>query len=314
MIEVQIYEFMISFLKTIIYYPLYNLLIFLAWLVPGHSLGWAIIFLTILIRLALLSPSIKASKAQIRMQMLQPQMARIKKEIKDQKEQGKALMELYKKEGVSPFASCLPLLIQLPIIFILYRVFLNINHYGLNPENLYSFTPHMDTVNQYFYGLDLAKPELWFLPLLAGASQFVLSKLMLPMMPKAKNRDKNSPPDMADTMAMANKQMIYIFPLITIFIARSLPAGIGLYWVVTTLFGIAQQLYVNKKVLGDPRERKEAIEDAKEIEAEYGIEDKNEEVEEKEKPKKADMVTRMMKKRLDKQEKKTGVEVTIRKK
>ena len=122
---------MIDIIKTIIYYPLYNLLIFLAWLVPGHSLGWAIILMTLIIRVILLPPSIKAARAQVRLQMLQPEMNRIKKEIKDQQAQGKALMALYKKEGVSPFGSCLPMLIQLPIIFVLYRVFFNINKFGL---------------------------------------------------------------------------------------------------------------------------------------------------------------------------------------
>jgi YidC/Oxa1 family membrane protein insertase len=302
---------MISLLKTIIYYPLYNLLIFLAWLVPGHSLGWAIILMTLIIRLILLSPSIKAARAQVRMQMLQPEMARIKKEIKDQQEQGKALMALYKKEGVSPFGSCLPLLIQLPIIFILYRVFLNINRYGLNFENLYSFTPHMNSVNSFFFGLNLAKPELWVLPILAGASQFILSKMMLPPVPKIQSSG-DSKPDMGDTMAMANKQMVYIFPLITVFIARSLPAGIGIYWIITTLFGIAQQYYVIRTIKGNPEEKREAIEDARQIESQYGVDDV--ETEEIEKPKKPDMVTKMMKKRLDKQEKKTGVEVVIRKK
>ena len=302
---------MISLLKTVIYYPLYNLLIFLAWLVPGHSLGWAIILMTLVIRLILLAPSLKAARAQVRMQMLAPEMARIKKEIKDQQEQGKALMALYKKEGVSPFGSCLPLLIQLPIIFILYRVFLNINRYGLNFENLYSFTPHMGSVNSFFFGLNLAKPELWVLPILAGASQFVLSKMMLPAVPKIQS-DGKSAPDMGDTMAMANKQMVYIFPLITIFIARSLPAGIGIYWIITTLFGIAQQYYVIRTIKGNPEEKREAIEDARQIEAQYGVDEVL--AEDNSKQKKPDMMTKMMKKRLDKQEKKTGVEVTIRKK
>ena len=302
---------MISILKTVIYYPLYNLLIFLAWLVPGHSLGWAILLMTLIIRLLLLAPSLKAARAQVRMQMLQPEMARIKKEIKDQQEQGKALMALYKKEGVSPFGSCLPLLIQLPIIFILYRVFLNINRYGLNFENLYSFTPHMGTVNSFFFGLNLAKPELWVLPILAGASQFVLSKMMLPPVPKIQSNGKSTP-DMGDTMAMANKQMVYIFPLITVFIARSLPAGIGIYWIITTLFGIAQQYYVIRSIKGNPTEKREALEDARQIEAEYGVDEVL--VEDNPKTKKPDMITKMMKKRLDKQEKKTGVEVTIRKK
>lgn len=304
---------MINILRTIIYYPLYNLLIFLAWLVPGHSLGWAIILMTLIIRVILLPPSIKAARAQVRLQMLQPEMNRIKKEIKDQQAQGKALMALYKKEGVSPFGSCLPMLIQLPIIFILYRVFFNINKFGLNLENLYSFTPHMDSVNSLFYGLDLAKPELWVLPILAGVSQFVLSKMMLPPVPKIQTGEKKNAPDMSDTMAMANKQMVYIFPLITIFIARSLPAGIGIYWVITTLFGIAQQIYVNKTIKGNLEEKKEAIDDVKEIEAEYGMVDT---VPEKKnnKSSQSDLMTKIMKKKLDKQEKKTGVEVTIRKK
>lgn len=304
---------MINILKTVIYYPLYNLLIFLAWLVPGHSLGWAIILLTLIIRIILLPPSLKAAKAQIRLQMLQPEMNKIRKEIKDQAAQSKALMDLYKKEGVSPFGSCLPMLIQLPIIFILYRVFYNINQFGLNTENLYSFTPHLDSINTYFFGLDLAKPELWVLPILAGASQFVLSKMMLPLPPKTQDGDKKGAPDMSDTMAMANKQMVYIFPLVTVFIARSLPAGIGIYWVITTLFGIAQQLYVNKTIKDNPAEKKEAIADAKEIEAEYGMVDKGAK-ENNNKPEKTDLITKMMKKKLDRQEKKTKVEVTIRKK
>jgi len=169
----------------------------------------------------------------------------------------------------------------------------------------------MDMVNTYFYGLNLAKPELWVLPILAGISQFVLSKMMMPPAPKIV-RDKDSAPDTGDTMAMANKQMVYIFPLITVFIARSLPAGIAIYWIVTTLFGIVQQVYVNKTIRINPEERKEAISDAKQIEAEYGIKEKapTEEVTNK----KSDLVTKMMNKRLAKQEKKTGVEVTIRKK
>lgn len=303
---------MINFFKTIIYDPLYNLLIFFAWLVPGHSIGWAIILLTILIRFILLPASLKASKAQVRLQMLQPEMNKIRKEIKDQQAQGRALMELYKKEGVSPFGSCLPMLVQLPIIYVLYKVFYDINKAGLDSSNLYSFTPHLDQLNTNFYGLDLAKPELWVLPILAGITQFILSKMMMPPMPKEEGEKKKGIENM-DPMAVANKQMVYLFPIMTIFIARSLPAALGLYWVVTTIFGILQQMYVNKVVKKDPNVRKEALEDAREIEAEYGIDEKP--VREKSsKPSKRDMLQKMMNKRLEKQEKKAGVEVTIRRK
>jgi YidC/Oxa1 family membrane protein insertase len=299
---------MINILRTVIYIPLYNLLIFLAWVVPGHSIGWAIILLTILIRLALLPASLKASRAQVKLQLVQPEINKIRKEVKDQQEQGKALMELYKKEGVSPFGSCLPLLIQLPIIFILYRVFLNINKNGLNTGNLYSFTPHIGSVNTFLFGLNLAKPEIWILPILAGISQYILSKMMMPTVPatSVKEGEKNEP----DMMAMMNKQMIYLFPLMTWFIARSLPAGVAFYWIATTLFGIAQQYYVNINIRNDKKEVAEIIEDAKEFEQKVIEEAK---ISEPAKPNKTrDMMSKMMNKRLDKQEKKTGVEITIR--
>lgn len=301
---------MAAFFNTILYFPMYNILIFLAWAIPGHSIGWAIVVLTIIIRFILLPASLKAAKAQARLQLLQPEMNRIKAEIKDQQAQGKAMMELYKKEGVSPFGSCLPLLIQLPIIFVLYRVF----QAGLNTSgfvHLYSFVPHPDTINTLFFGLDLAKPELWFLPILAGVTQFILSKMMMPTTPQKDPAKKDGAPD---PMQMMNKQMVYIFPIVTIFIARSLPAALAVYWVITTIFGIVQQVYVNRAITANPVAVKEALEDAKEIEDEYvPAAEQAPEVPQK-KTEKKDIVQKIMNRRLDKQEKKAGVAVTIRKK
>jgi YidC/Oxa1 family membrane protein insertase len=276
----------------------------LVWLTPGHSLAVAIIALTILIRFALLPASLKAAKAQARLQLLQPEMNRIKKEIKDQKAQGQALMELYKKEGVSPFGSCLPLLIQLPILIVLYRVFRS----GIDTGNfhlLYSFVPRPESISSHFLGLDLSKPELWVLPILAGASQFLLSRMMTPPTPKS---DK---PGTADTMAMASKQMLYIFPIITVVFARSMPSALVLYWIITTVFGIFQQIYVNKSIRTNPKEVEEAREDVKEIEEEF-VGQTDSDIEKK--VVKPDMMTKLMNRRLDKQERKTGVEITIRKK
>lgn len=289
---------MANFFKAILYTPLYNALIFLAWLIPGHSIGWAIILLTIIIRLLLWPTSIKAARSQVKMQAVQPEVNRIRKEIKDQQEQSKALMALYKEEGVSPLGSCLPLLIQMPIIIVLYQVFkagLDNSHMNL----LYSFTPHMPNINSLFFGLDLTKPDPWVLPILAGATQFVLSYLMTP-----KNQVKNA----ADPMQMMNKQMVYFFPIITIFFARSLPSAVSIYWVVTTLFGIVQQLYVNKHIKKEKMDKKESKEKTTSVPS-------DEQPKELFKPvNKRDYLAKMMNNRLDKQEKKKGVEVTIRKK
>lgn len=298
-----------QFFNVVLYNPLYNILVFLAWLVPGHSIGWAIIILTLLIRLVLMPSSIKAAKAQAKMQLLTPEVNRIRAEIKDQQEQSKAMMELYKKEGVSPFGSCLPLLIQLPVIFVLYQVF-RAGIQDFNTNILYSFTPVPSSLNSDFYGLNLSVPERWVMPLLAGLTQYVLSKMTMSMMPKpVVDPNKPAAPDMT---GMMNKQMLYFFPLMTIFIARSLPAALSLYWIVTTLFGIAQQYYVNKNIKNDPKVLEDAIEDAREVEAEF-VHPGNE-ISSPKKDNKRDMITKMMNKKLDRAEKKTGVEVTIRQK
>lgn len=292
-----------SLLKTIFYIPIYNLLIFFAFLTNG-SVGWSIVLLTVLIRLILLPSSLKAAKATTKMQALQPLMNEVKEKFKDDKQkQTEEMARIYKEEGASPLGACLPLLIQLPILFILYRVFrigLDTSRYDL----LYSFTPRPETLHSVFMGINLAKPELWVLPILAGVLQLGLSIISMP-------KQTPSPDGKVDPAQAMTKQMTYIFPIVTIFIARSLPAALALYWVITTLFGLAQQWYVNKKLKPQNSNLKtlekdpviqEIKEDLKAIEAP------------KEKPKKTDIMTRVMQNRLNKQDKKKGVEITIRKK
>lgn len=298
--------------KVIFYIPFYNLLIFFAWLTNG-SVGWSIVLLTVLIRLILLPSSLKAAKSATKLQALQPKMNEIREKHKgDQKKQNEEMMRLYKEEGASPFGSCLPLLIQLPILLILYRVFtagLDTSRYGL----LYSFTPHPETLQPVFMGINLAKPELWILPILAGVLQLVLSIMT---MPKAtKNKDGKVDPTQAMT-----KQMTYLFPIMTVFIGRSIPAALTLYWVITTLFGIGQQWYVNKKLKSHqsrPSRAEAEISNVKNEEKEPirgGTKQIEERETKKEKPARSDLMTNIMKKRLNKQDRKKGVEITIRKK
>jgi len=225
-----------NFLTQILFIPIYNLLMFFVWLLPGNSLALAIIAVTIILRVALLPSSIKASKSQLELQKLQPEMNEIRSKYKgDQKKQSEEMMRLYKEHKVSPFGSCLPLIIQLIVLVIFYRVIMigfNADHFNL----LYSFMPHPGSINLNFFGINMAKPDLWILPILAGVLQFVQTK-MIPQPPMQKKSN--------DPMAMMNKQMIYFFPLITVFIARSLPAGLAIYWSITSIFMIFQQWYIN---------------------------------------------------------------------
>jgi YidC/Oxa1 family membrane protein insertase len=229
-----------DFFTYALYQPLFNALIFLAWLIPGHSIGSAIIALTIIIRLALLPGSIKTMEHQRRMKALQPRIDALKDKHGDDKAaHSKATMELYASEKINPLGGCLPTLIQLPILLVLYRVFIQ----GLNASGfslLYRFTPHMDSINTHWFGIDLTKPEHWVLPVLAAGLQFFQAQQMSKLTPMPASTGKDGQPDLSQAMS---KQMLYFMPLMTFFITVRLPAALGLYWVATTLFMVAQQAW-----------------------------------------------------------------------
>ena len=228
----QIYE-------LILFQPLLNLLIYLYNIVG--DIGIAIIIVTILIRIVLLPPSIKALKSQRALQELQPKIKKIQEQHKGDKEaSSKALMEFYKENKVNPFSSCLPMLIQLPIIFALYSVF----RAGLSEQSidlLYPFVQAPETINTYFLGFVNMAESNAVMAVIAGALQFVQSKMMLSKTNKTKSTGGKG---LADMSGMMGKQMTYLMPALTVFIALSLPSGLALYWITTTLFAIGQQYVI----------------------------------------------------------------------
>ena len=211
-------------------------------IIPWHDFGLAIIILTILIRLIFYPLNQKSIVSQKAINVFQPQIKEIQNKFKDDKvKQSQALMELYKQKGVNPASGCLPLLIQLPILIALYRVFLD----GLNPKSLsslYYFISRPEVINPWFLGLiDLSKSNVW-MALIAGVLTFFQSKMMSPS--QAKNSNTK------DFATMFSRQMVYMMPIVTVIIAWKLPAGLALYWIVITLFGIMQQYLINKKKNG----------------------------------------------------------------
>ena len=142
----------------ILYSPFLNVLVLLYQYLPGHDFGIAVIVLTLLIRLILYPLMAQAIKSQKVMSELQPKIQEIQERCKnDREKQARETMELYRKEKINPFSGCLPLLIQMPILIALFRVFWE----GLRPEemtNLYSFVPHPGIINPTFLGIiDLSK-------------------------------------------------------------------------------------------------------------------------------------------------------------
>lgn len=228
--------------QTIFYQPILNLLVFLYNIVPGHDMGIAIILLTIIIKLILYPLSKKSLKSQKALQDLQPKIEEIKKKYKDKKEDmSRAMMQLYKDNKVNPFSSCLPLLIQLPFLFAVFRVFRN----GLNNslDLVYSFVDKPEIISYMSLGfIDLSVRNIP-IALLAGVAQFWQTRMMMAKKPAIKSpgaKDENM-------MAMMNKQMMYFMPALTIFIGLSFPGGLALYWLVTTVLTGLQQWYMFKQ-------------------------------------------------------------------
>ena len=227
---------MIALYNNIIYYPLLNLLVFFYHYIP--DIGVVIVLLTLLIR-AILAPSFhKSLKSQKAMTDLQPKMNEVKEKYKNDKEgQARAMMQLYKDHKVNPLSSCLPLLIQFPILIALYQVFSKA--LGNHLSGLYSFVPKPETINPFFlHMMDLSKPSI-VLGVLAGLAQFWQSKMMMP-------KNNQSTDAMAKAMSV---QTTYFLPIVSVVIAIKLPGGLPLYWLVTTLFAVGQQYWLNRKKL-----------------------------------------------------------------
>lgn len=219
-----------------IYEPILNLLVGLYNIIPGHDIGVVIILVTIAIRFILAPFMHKSLKGQKEMSQLQPKIAELREKHRgNQAEQTKAITDLYKEHNINPFSSCLPLLIQLPILIALYQVFAKALRGNL--DGLYGFVANPGQLNSMLFGLvDLAHPNIVF-AILAGLAQFWQSWMI------TKSQDQTHMDPAAKAMAIPT---MYVLPLVSIYIAWKLPAGLPLYWIVTTLFAIGQQYYFNR--------------------------------------------------------------------
>src|ERR1035437_2376993 len=239
---------MSSFYNGFIFNPLYNLLVSLFNILPWIDVGIAVIILTVIVRLILFPLSKKAVLTQVRMQGINPELKAIKEKYKDnQEEQARKTLALYKEKGVNPFSGVLVLLIQLPIIFALYRIFLHAGFPTVDLKILYPFVHAPEHINIYFLGLiDITKKSA-ILALLAAASTYFQLRLATLSQNKNKTGEKGSfGEDLAQSM---QTQMKYFFPVLVFFISYNISGVIALYWLTSNLFTIGQEIVVRKKVL-----------------------------------------------------------------
>ena len=236
----------IKFFHITLWQPLFNLLILFYIYIP--NLGVAIILLTVLIRVILYPLQAKAAKSQLALQAIQPKLKEVQAQHKDNKEaQAKAMMALYKTEGINPFSGFLVMLIQFPILIVLYRLFWQ----GIQEENyqyLYSFVQRPETINSIFLGMELNEPST-ILAILVGIAFFIQAKLSAP-----KKKAKKAQGAKGMFGEMFQKQMLYVFPIFIVFILLRLPSALGLYLLISGIFTAFQQYLAKKK-----REEKENV-------------------------------------------------------
>lgn len=239
--------------NLILFEPMFNGVVFIYRYIP--DMGAAIIILTIVIRSLLYIPSRSSIRSQKTLQDTQPKLKEIQEKYKNNKEElGKQLMKFYKDNKVNPLSSCLPLLIQLPILIALYRAFLAVSQTDPSThilvagqlQHLYGWLQGLfatTAINPISFGfIDISKNHNIVLAVLAGAAQFWQSRMLMakqpPKVPGAKDES---------IAAGVNKQMMYMMPLMTILFGYQFPAGLTIYWLFSTLFSVAQQYYVFKK-------------------------------------------------------------------
>ncbi len=227
---------------TIFFNPLYNTLILLFKILPWADAGLIVIILTILVRLIMFPLSRKAVLTQVKMAEINPELAKIKEQYKDKtEEQARLTLALYKKKGINPFSGILVVIIQIPIILALYRIFLHFPE--INNSILYSFITAPNHINTLFLGfLDITAKSA-ILALLAAISTSIQFKVSMQgqTSPKGTSFGDNL------TRSMQS-QMKYFFPVIVFFISYKISGVIALYWLTTNLFTIAQELFVRKNL------------------------------------------------------------------
>lgn len=219
----------------ILFRPLFNAVIAVYNFIPGDDFGLAIITFTVIMRLVMLPLTIKSLTSNKAISDLNPKIKEIREKYKnDLNQQSAEIMKLYKEKGVNPLSGCFPLLIQIPILIALYRVFVASFDPG-TLQDLYSFISRPEVINNIAFGsLDLKASNI-FLVIISGVGQFFQMKYSSSISSGNKEADA------------INKQMLYMFPIMIVIIGWNFPAGLMLYWITTTAVSFLEQYYIRSK-------------------------------------------------------------------
>ncbi|MDD5015901.1 MAG: YidC/Oxa1 family membrane protein insertase, partial [Atribacterota bacterium] len=226
--------------NTFLYYPILNTLVFFYNTAAVQDLGLAIILTTIVVRFILFPIYQKTIRQQVLSAKMAPEMARIQKDYKEDRErQTRELMELYKKYKVNPFYIIFAIIVQIPVFLAVWKVITAGASGSILGEGLYSFISNPGALNKMFLGIVDLSGRNMVLVVIAAIIQYAQSKFASATAPKK----EGSAPQPAQPFS--GNQMAFMMTGITLVILWNLPAAVAIYWITTTLFSMAQQWVVN---------------------------------------------------------------------
>lgn len=233
---------MINLIKTVIYEPLYNFLIFI--ISSTHiDAGLAAVILTILVKIVLFPMAKKASLAQLKMKEHEKELKDIKEKYKDRETQALKTMEFYKTHKINPLSSIGTLLIQIPIIYSLYHIFLKSGLPSVNTTLLYTFIKIPENISMNFLGLIDVSQKSILLAFLAAASGFVQMHFSTQNTSSNSNSSSGTP-DLSQMMA---KQMKFTLPVVIFLVSWQISGVVALYWFTSNVVSMIQDYIVKKQ-------------------------------------------------------------------
>ena len=239
----------------LVFEPLFNLLIILLNIIPYNSLGISIIIVTLIIRFILYPSSKKSLETQKKIADIKPLLKEIERKHKnDRQKKAEAQMALYKEHKINPFGSLFfPLLVQLPILFGLYKIFTTDFLTTSASHHLYQHISYPDFIGTYFVGINLAEASI-LIAALAAIIQHIQARSMIQIQGNKKDTEKDKQKKEPDMQTSMNFMMLYMLPIIILVFGTGIPyigfeglsAGISLYWATTTAFSLWQQKILYK--------------------------------------------------------------------
>ena len=204
-------------------------------LIGVPSYGIAIALFTLVIKAILFPLTRKQFLSMARMQLIQPELQKLQKKYKNNPEkQQQEMMKIYQEYGVNPFASCLPLLIQMPILLALFTTLRGFFDPVTHPAYV-----NLDKAN-FLWIPSLGNPDpLFILPVLVGLGTFVQQKVTMSLSGAAATQGEGS-------TAQTQKVMLYFMPIFIGYISKSFPAGLSVYWVFYSIYGIIEQFFIRR--------------------------------------------------------------------